>query len=217
MNNSSTFVAAMQCAACGRIRRVSGEHLGRKLRCQCGNIAVATEQSLISLTAATSTAAEQKEQRTAVRSEPDCSIHSSADLPGDDLAIVQSLRDACRQVTTQLSSVIIGQQNIIEEVLISIFCRGHVLLTGVPGLAKTLLIDSISRVLDLKFRRIQFTPDLMPTDITGVEILKEGADGRELVFMPGPIFGNMLLADEINRTPPKTQAALLEAMQERHV
>lgn len=219
MNNSSTFVAAMQCAACGRIRRVSGEHLGRKLRCQCGNIAVATEQSLISLTAATSTAAEQKEQRTAVRSEPDCSIHSSADLPGDDLAIVQSLRDACRQVTTQLSSVIIGQQNIIEEVLISIFCRGHVLLTGVPGLAKTLLIDSISRVLDLKFRRIQFTPDLMPSDITGTEVLQEDRSNgtRNFQFVEGPVFSNMVLADEINRAPPKTQAALLEAMQERHV
>lgn len=144
---------------------------------------------------------------------------STAELPLDDLDVVESLRDVCRQLTTQLATVIIGQQNTIEEVLISIFCRGHVLLTGVPGLAKTLLVDSISRVLDLKFRRIQFTPDLMPSDITGTEVLQEDRSNgtRNFRFVEGPVFSNMVLADEINRAPPKTQAALLEAMQERHV
>lgn len=206
----------MQCAACGRIRRVSGEHLGRKLRCQCGNVAVATEQSLISPRAVSPSAPERsKEQSSAEPSSPS----SAEELLPDDLAVVESLREACRQVTAQLATVIIGQQNIIEEVLISIFCRGHVLLTGVPGLAKTLLIDSVSRVLDLKFRRIQFTPDLMPSDITGTEVLQEDRSNgtRNFRFVEGPIFSNMVLADEINRAPPKTQAALLEAMQERHV
>jgi MoxR-like ATPase len=215
VNNSGTFVTAMQCAACGRIRRVSGEHLGRKLRCQCGNIAVAAEQNLISQREMNSSVSERRRDRSAA----DTPSPSSAELPTDDLATVEFLREACRQVTTQLATVVIGQQNIIEEVLISIFCRGHVLLTGVPGLAKTLLIDSISRVLDLKFRRIQFTPDLMPSDITGTEILQEDRSSgtRNFRFVEGPVFSNMVLADEINRAPPKTQAALLEAMQERHV
>ncbi len=222
MNDSSTFVASMQCVACGRIRRVSGEHLGRKLRCQCGNVAVATEQSLISPRAVAPFAAERSKELSAAEASsnsPMSSQSSAEGLPADDLAVVESLREACRQVTAQLATVIIGQQNIIEEVLISIFCRGHVLLTGVPGLAKTLLIDSISKVLDLQFRRIQFTPDLMPADITGTEVLQEdrSTGTRNFRFVEGPIFSNMVLADEINRAPPKTQAALLEAMQERHV
>lgn len=219
MNNSSTFVAAMQCAACGRIRRISGEHLGRKLRCQCGNVAVATEQSLISPRNVAPMAQERTLERNPERSAVESSSASQTEFPIDDPAVVESLREACCQVTRQLASVIIGQQNIIEEVLISIFCRGHVLLTGVPGLAKTLLIDSISRVLDLKFRRIQFTPDLMPSDITGTEVLQEDRSNgtRNFRFVEGPVFSNMVLADEINRAPPKTQAALLEAMQERHV
>ncbi|MCS7468606.1 AAA family ATPase [Stieleria sp. ICT_E10.1] len=133
--------------------------------------------------------------------------------------MIESLRDSFRNITTQLSTVIVGQQDVIEEVLISIFCRAHVLLTGVPGLAKTLLIDSISKVLNLDFRRIQFTPDLMPADITGTEVLQEDrtTGTRNFQFVEGPVFSNMVLADEINRAPPKTQAALLEAMQERHV
>lgn len=205
----------MQCAACGRIRRVSGEHLGRKLRCQCGNVAVATEQSLISRRDKPNSASDRTQEQ------PEAVAPASplAETPVDDPAVVESLREACRQVTAQLATVIIGQQNIIEEVLISIFCRGHVLLTGVPGLAKTLLIDSISKVLDLKFRRIQFTPDLMPSDITGTEVLQDDRSNgtRNFRFVEGPVFSNMVLADEINRAPPKTQAALLEAMQERHV
>lgn len=142
-----------------------------------------------------------------------------AQLPEDLLAVIESLRDSYSIITQQLSTVIVGQQSVIEEVLISIFCRGHVLLTGVPGLAKTLLIDSISKVLELDFRRIQFTPDLMPADITGTEVLQEDrtTGTRNFQFVEGPVFSNMVLADEINRAPPKTQAALLEAMQERHV
>jgi MoxR-like ATPase len=122
-------------------------------------------------------------------------------------------------MTDQLARVIVGQNHVIEQVLISLFCRGHVLLVGVPGLAKTLLISTISKALHLSFKRIQFTPDLMPSDITGTDVLEEDRTTGKRVFrfVRGPLFSNMLLADEINRTPPKTQAALLEAMQEHKV
>ncbi|MDP6111442.1 MAG: MoxR family ATPase [Planctomycetota bacterium] len=122
-------------------------------------------------------------------------------------------------MTEQLSRVIVGQQEVIDEVLMAIFCRGHCLLVGAPGLAKTLLVSTISQVLDLNFKRIQFTPDLMPADITGTDILEEDQTSgkRFFRFVQGPLFANMVLADEINRTPPKTQAALLEAMQEHRV
>ena len=118
----------------------------------------------------------------------------------------------------QLRRVIVGQSEVIEQVLAAIFTRGHCLLVGVPGLAKTLLVSSIAQILNVSFKRMQFTPDLMPSDITGTTILDESVDGkREFRFVRGPIFANIVLADEINRTPPKTQAALLEAMQERQV
>jgi MoxR-like ATPase len=121
------------------------------------------------------------------------------------------------RIDTELSKVIVGQKDVIEELLIALFAGGHCLITGAPGLAKTLLIKSIAQIFHLQFQRIQFTPDLMPADITGTEILEETGHGRKLVFVKGPIFANMILADEINRTPPKTQAALLEAMQEHQV
>ena len=132
---------------------------------------------------------------------------------------VKQLAEAREKVTQQLSRIIIGQQDVIEEILISIFSKGHCLLEGVPGLAKTLLVSTLAQTLNLSFNRIQFTPDLMPADITGTEILEENktTGARERRFMEGPIFSNMILADEINRTPPKTQAALLEAMQEKQV
>src|SRR5437879_6234508 len=118
----------------------------------------------------------------------------------------------------QLRRTIVGQSEVIEQILAAIFTRGHCLLVGVPGLAKTLMVSSISRILDVSFKRIQFTPDLMPSDITGTTVLDENEQGRrEFRFVKGPIFANILLADEINRTPPKTQAALLQAMQERQV
>ncbi|MBI5383475.1 MAG: AAA family ATPase [Verrucomicrobia bacterium] len=121
------------------------------------------------------------------------------------------------KIETELAKVIVGQKDVIEQILIALFAGGHCLITGAPGLAKTLLVKSIARIFHLKFQRIQFTPDLMPADITGTEILQDSADGRQMKFVRGPIFANMILADEINRTPPKTQAALLEAMQEHQV
>lgn len=131
---------------------------------------------------------------------------------------VEQLRSSRRRIDEQLSKVIVGQAAVIEQLLISLFAGGHCLITGAPGLAKTLLVRSIAQIFHLKFSRIQFTPDLMPADITGTEILEQSPDGhRRMQFVKGPIFGNVILADEINRTPPKTQAALLEAMQERQV
>lgn len=132
---------------------------------------------------------------------------------------VRRLCEARERIVEQLSQVIVGQQQVIEELLISLFCRGHCLLEGVPGLAKTLMISTLAKTLSLTFSRIQFTPDLMPADITGTEIIEENRSTgqRERRFLEGPLFSNVVLADEINRTPPKTQAALLEAMQERQV
>jgi MoxR-like ATPase len=137
----------------------------------------------------------------------------------DDIQAVHRLHEAYRAITEQLGRVIVGQEQVIEELLVAMFARGHCLLVGVPGLAKTLLIRTLSEALALKFSRIQFTPDLMPSDITGTEVIQEDklSGTRELRFLPGPVFANVILADEINRTPPKTQAALLEAMQEHQV
>ncbi|QDV24349.1 AAA family ATPase [Aureliella helgolandensis] len=137
------------------------------------------------------------------------------DISPDAIKKLQAARESILQ---QLSKVIVGQQDVIDELLISIFSRGHCLLEGVPGLAKTLLISTLARTLNLSFSRIQFTPDLMPADITGTEVIEEQPGGAlQRRFMEGPLFANVILADEINRTPPKTQAALLEAMQERQV
>src|SRR6478752_3285475 len=132
---------------------------------------------------------------------------------------LKKLADAREKIVTQLSHVIVGQSQVIEELLISLFSRSHCLLEGVPGLAKTLMISTLARALNLSFSRVQFTPDLMPADITGTEIIEENRStgSREFRFLEGPLFANVILADEINRTPPKTQAALLEAMQERQV
>ena len=136
-----------------------------------------------------------------------------------DLAAVERLGVAYRRIVDQLGRVIIGQRAVVEELLISMLAGGHALLVGVPGLAKTLMVRTLSETLNLSFNRIQFTPDLMPADITGTEVIQEDklSGMREFKFIPGPVFANVLLADEINRTPPKTQAALLEAMQEHQV
>jgi MoxR-like ATPase len=133
--------------------------------------------------------------------------------------VVRNLASAYQQMTEQIGKVIVGQTEVVEQLLMALFSRGHCLLVGVPGLAKTLLVSTVSRILHLSFKRIQFTPDLMPSDITGTDILQDDPETgrRRFVFLPGPVFANMILADEINRTPPKTQAALLEAMQEHHV
>ena len=142
-----------------------------------------------------------------------------AELSMSDVQAIEKLNAARQRILSQLAQVIVGQNQVIEELLISLFSRGHCMLEGVPGLAKTLLISTLSRTLNLTFSRIQFTPDLMPADITGTEIIEENRStgGRERRFLEGPLFANVILADEINRTPPKTQAALLEAMQEHQL
>src|SRR5215204_3820720 len=137
----------------------------------------------------------------------------------DDIALADRMNAGRQQIVSELKKLIIGQDDVINQVLMTLFVGGNSLIVGAPGLAKTLLIYTISRVLDLKFSRIQFTPDLMPSDITGTDLVQEDATTgrRQMVFAPGPIFANIVLADEINRTPPKTQSALLEAMQEHRV
>ena len=137
----------------------------------------------------------------------------------DDVALADKMKHGRKQIISELRKLIVGQEQVIEEVLLTLFVGGNSLLMGVPGLAKTLLIHTIAQVVDLNFSRIQFTPDLMPSDITGTDIIQEDSETgrREMVFAPGPVFSNIVLADEINRTPPKTQAALLEAMQEHRV
>ncbi|GAA5507004.1 MoxR family ATPase [Novipirellula caenicola] len=136
----------------------------------------------------------------------------------DEARTVEQIREGRERIYAELSKTIIGQHEVIEQLLISLFAGGHCLITGAPGLAKTLLVRSVAQIFHLKFQRIQFTPDLMPADITGTEILEDSGDGhRKMTFVRGPIFANVVLADEINRTPPKTQAALLEAMQEHQV
>ena len=137
----------------------------------------------------------------------------------DDIALADKMNNGRKQIITELQKTIVGQADVIELVLLTLFVGGNSLIVGVPGLAKTLLIATLAKVLELKFNRIQFTPDLMPSDITGTDIINEDATTgrRQMVFAPGPIFANIVLADEINRTPPKTQAALLEAMQEHRV
>jgi len=158
------------------------------------------------------------EQPFALESESPVSVDLDLESPAGERQVVEQLRQGRARLENELAKVIVGQQEAIEQLLIALFSGGHGLITGAPGLAKTLLVKSLAQVFDLKFSRIQFTPDLMPADITGTEILEETTDGkRKMVFVRGPIFAQVILADEINRTPPKTQAALLEAMQEHQV
>ena len=145
-------------------------------------------------------------------------IPANERLNDNDVQAIDQLRDAYAQLRTELGRVIVGQKDVIEKLAICLFARGHALLMGVPGLAKTLMVNKLSETMSLKFSRIQFTPDLMPMDITGTDILQDSSDGRrEFQFVHGPVFANIVLADEINRAPPKTQAAMLEAMQEHNV
>ncbi len=152
---------------------------------------------------------------------PDSQTNNSnaSSTPNDgDVEVINELRSTYENMKAEMAKVIVGQDEVVENLLITILSRGHALLMGVPGLAKTLMVNSLSKVMSLDFNRIQFTPDLMPSDITGTDILQETVEGRrEFEFVKGPIFANIILADEINRTPPKTQSALLEAMQEHHV
>src|SRR5262245_5897839 len=144
-------------------------------------------------------------------------MEKTTESPPTEQKLVEQIRSGRSSIETELSKVIVGQKAVIEQLLIALFAGGHCLITGAPGLAKTLLVKSLAQIFHLKFQRLPFTPALMPADITGVEILQEGTDARKMVFVHGPVFANMILADEINRTPPKTQAALLEAMQEHQV
>ena len=158
------------------------------------------------------------ESASVIEAEP-ATADQTADTPSDsDVVEIDELRATNDRMKAEMAKVIIGQDEVVERLLICILSRGHVLLMGVPGLAKTLMVNSLSKVMSLDFNRIQFTPDLMPSDITGTDILQETVEGRrEFEFVKGPIFANIILADEINRTPPKTQSALLEAMQEHQV
>ena len=137
----------------------------------------------------------------------------------NDVEMIEKLRAAHQRLRGEVGKVIVGQEQVLDQLLMAIFCRSHALLMGVPGLAKTLMVSTLAQALDMTFKRIQFTPDLMPSDITGSEVIQDDPATRQRMFkfLAGPIFANMVLADEINRTPPKTQAALLEAMQEGHV
>jgi len=138
-------------------------------------------------------------------------------IPSSDVELLEVARDSSRKLREAIAVRVVGQEGVIELMLVALLARGHALLVGVPGLAKTLLVASLAEALDLSFGRVQFTPDLLPADITGTDVLQEDNGGRVVRFLPGPIFHNLVLADEINRTPPKTQAALLQAMQERRV
>jgi len=142
---------------------------------------------------------------------------TTADSYAAEQQTVEQLFAGRTRIEAELAKVIVGQKAVIEQILIALLAGGHCLITGAPGLAKTLLVKSIAQIFHLKFQRIQFTPDLMPADIVGTEILQETEGGRRMTFVPGPVFANIILADEINRTPPKTQAALLESMQEHQV
>ena len=144
---------------------------------------------------------------------------SNENLSNDDLQALEKLKTANKAVRQELGKMIVGQEQVLDQLMISIFAQGHCLLEGVPGLAKTLMVSTLAKTLHLEFNRIQFTPDLMPSDITGTEVIQEdrASGSREFRFLKGPIFSNIILADEINRTPPKTQAALLESMQEKQV
>ena len=169
---------------------------------------------------ATGNVAEETEAPSTEDAAPAVVAAAPADLESpDDIALADKMKAGREQILSELHKKIIGQDEIIEQVLQTLFVGGNSLIVGVPGLAKTLLIQTMAQVLDLKFARIQFTPDLMPSDITGTDIIQDDPDsgGRKMVFAPGPVFTNILLADEINRTPPKTQSALLEAMQEHRV
>ena len=198
----SDKTSTMSCPECGRKYDVSRVSAGTKARCKCGCKFDVSSGQIVE------------------QGMPQGRPGDTANVvPGDALEAVESLALAKERVLNEVGKIIIGQKEVLDQILTAFFAKGHCLLMGVPGLAKTLMVHSLAQTMLLKFNRIQFTPDLMPTDITGTNILQTDPDTRQrrFVFQQGPIFTNVLLADEINRTPPKTQAALLEAMQERKV
>ncbi len=198
----SDKTSTMSCPECGRKYDVSRVSAGTKARCKCGCKFDVSSGQIVE------------------QGMPQGRLSDTANVvPRDALEAVESLAQAKETVLDEVGKVIIGQKDVLDQILTAFFARGHCLLMGVPGLAKTMMVHSLAQTMLLKFNRIQFTPDLMPTDITGTNILQTDPETRQrrFVFQQGPIFTNVLLADEINRTPPKTQAALLEAMQERKV
>jgi len=198
----SDKTSTMSCPECGRKYDVSRVSAGTKARCKCGCKFDVSSGQIV--------------EQGMPQARPSDTANA---VPRDALEAVESLAQAKDRVLDEVGKIIIGQKEVLDQILTAFFARGHCLLMGVPGLAKTLMVHSLAQTMLLKFNRIQFTPDLMPTDITGTNILQTDPDTRQrrFVFQQGPIFTNVLLADEINRTPPKTQAALLEAMQERKV
>ena len=190
-------IITISCTKCSQEYEIE-EHQISKVKCECGSL------DFKKLPGASEVVGESK---------------VTIEQTDDDVAGIAQVREAHKQLTAEVSKVVVGQRDVVDQVLIAILCGGHCLLEGVPGLAKTLLISSIAEAMHLKFKRIQFTPDLMPSDITGTEVIQEDpvSGKRSYQFMAGPIFSNIILADEINRTPPKTQAAMLEAMQEKQV
>ena len=198
-----------KCTSCGNAYQVPQKHAGKQAKCNsCGQV--------MQIPALSIWETEEVTQSTTTSQVIDKPAGESSE---QDLRIAELTAKAYDQMMEQMGRVIVGQEQVLELLLIGLFCQGHCILEGVPGLAKTLMISSMSELLSLDFGRIQFTPDLMPSDITGTEILEEDqTTGRRVMrFVKGPMFGNMILADEINRTPPKTQAALLQAMQEYQV
>ena len=206
----------VQCGTCGKKYRTSADTFKDGSKCPCGGVLAPVEGE----GGAQPRSAAEPAAAAAAAQEPAAGKESGAkEIGRDDTALLDKVGDSHRRILEQISKVIVGQTRVVDELLIAVLSGGHCLLEGVPGLAKTLLISSVAKALSLSFKRIQFTPDLMPSDITGTEIIQDDpATGeRKFKFLPGPIFANIILADEINRTPPKTQAAMLEAMQERQV
>ena len=207
MTNSKPFPEKIKCEACGALLRTDRSLAGKKVACKCGyRFRIPTDYLCDS------------EEKNSDSGSASGKLVNPV-VSDDDVANIEAVRQAYAAMKSQLEQVVIGQEAVIEQAIIALLCRGHVLLTGVPGLAKTLLVSSIAGVLDLSYKRVQFTPDLMPSDITGTEVLQEDRNTglKKFQFVEGPLFCNLVLADEINRAPPKTQAALLEAMQERRV
>ena len=210
----------VKCPLCEQDLTIEEPIIGTEVRCgSCGKLNTVTERDLPAVTRAApppiSVAIAVPPPLVAVEA---AAVAAEA-LPPSDVKLAQRLTNAYEKITTEIAKNIVGQDEVIEQVIIAIFARSHCLLEGVPGLAKTYMIKSLSDAMHFSFRRVQFTPDLMPADITGTDVIQEDptTGRRQLIFLKGPIFAQMILADEINRSPPKTQAALLEAMQEHSV
>jgi MoxR-like ATPase len=205
-----------KCSKCEQPYESETDMLGKEAECgKCGNVFTVEQKDVVEAGSAPSAAAAVKEE------EPETPyvMTQQEEWTADDMAKIGKLREANEKIMTQVRKALVGQNEVVKLTMVSLFSQGHCLLMGVPGLGKTLLVSTLASSLSLNFKRVQFTPDLMPSDITGTEVIQEdkSTGERSFRFIEGPIFTNILLADEINRTPPKTQASLLESMQERQV